>query len=157
MIMKKVIWRMLSEFEICRIAHLERGIDRCIPDLHQLAWEWERLDCFLFLERERIAGFILIDPACAWLPGSIRIVKLRFSWEYNREEVICEMIRSAAAVYLPSGAAYVCLDVEKRRDVNYSLYRKLGFLESPMQSPCAQGHSVLIAPMDTLNAGSCAL
>ena len=150
MIMKKVTWQMLSDYEICRIAHIERGINRCLPDLHQLAAEWERLDCFLFLEGERIAGFILIDPACAWLPGSIRVVKLRFSWEFNREDVICEMIRSAAAAY-PS-AQLVCLDSQKRRDLNYGVYQKLGFQESPMRSPCGQDHSVLIAAVETLKA-----
>ena len=157
MIMKKVTWQMLSSSEVCRIANIERGLSRSMPDLHQLAAEWERLDCFLFLEGERIAGFILIDPACAWLPGSIRVVKLRFSWEFNREDVICEMICSAAAAYFPSEAEYACLDAEKRRDVNYGLYRRLGFSESPMQSPCAQGHCVLIASVDTLKAKSCAL
>ncbi len=150
MIMKKVTWQMLSSSEVCRIANIERWINRCLPDLHQLAAEWKRLDCFLFLEGERIVGFILIDPACAWFSGSIRIVKLRFSWEFNREDVICEMIRSAAAAY-PS-AQLVCLDSQKRRDLNYGVYQKLGFQESPMRSPCGQDHSVLIAAVETLKA-----
>ena len=48
--MKKVTWQMLSSSEVCRIANIERWINRSLPDLHQLAAEWKRLDCFLFLE-----------------------------------------------------------------------------------------------------------
>ena len=150
MIMKKVTWQMLSSSEVCRIANIERELSRSMPDLHRLEEEWERLDCFVFSEGERIVGYVLMEPACAWFPGSIRMVKMRYCWEYNREDVICEMIRSAAAAY-PS-AQLVCLDSQKRRDLNYGVYRKLGFQESPMRSPCGQDHSVLIAAMETLKA-----
>ena len=150
MIMIKMTWQMLSASEICRIAQIERRIDRYMPDLGRLKEEWDRFDCFAFLEGETIVGYVLMDPACAWFPGSIRMVKLRVSWEFIREAVICEMIRSAAAAY-PS-VQLICLDTQKRRDLNYSLYRKLGFSESPMHSPCGQDHSVLIAAIDTLIA-----
>ena len=136
--------------DLIQVAKVARGIAREIPHPQQLMNRWKGLDCFLFRDEGRIIGMVLVNTGIRYFPNSIAVQSLHYRWEYNREDIIWRMIYLAAVSYSGAGPQYICMDLDKRHDINYDLYLHHGFRESIVRSPYGSGHAILLIDINAL-------
>ena len=147
--LRKIAVDSLSLPEILSLLEIARGLSQMRPDWNQLKGELTRYDAWGFYENQELFGYALVNPSSAYFGGSVQLAALRYSWQYNRESVIGQMICRLAGAYREASELMV-MDIDIRHDLNLGLYKKLGFSNSLMRSPLDRDHAVLVSGLDSL-------
>lgn len=109
------------------------------------------LDTYAWLDRDRIAGFITLQPATGRSSGGIYVVNLNVGSPYRRQGLGSSLMLTALAHYGGSHQGKtVVLDVAKTNLAAQKLYIKLGFAMTDLPSQNGPDDYVMIAKLDQL-------
>lgn len=140
--LRRISLAALNQAERLRFLEIDKGILKIHPAPNRLFCDMERYDCYGYYDGASLVGFLMMNPQCPYFGGSVSIEKLRYAWEYNDPSLIADMLRRVVAQYQ---GKIVCIDCDRRHDVNRELYQKIGFSDSVMVSPIGKDHVVMIA------------
>ena len=146
---KRLNMDCLSVSQMVALVDIARGISAAPPDWNELQKKLSRFDAWGFFDREELVGYGLVSGERPYLSGSVLLAELKYRWQYNREPEVCRMICQLSRQYRQS-AQMIVVDINPRRDLNLTLYQKLGFKPSMIRSPLKRGNMVLVCRIDAL-------
>ena len=147
--MKRICADGMCTAQMVSLMEIARGISSVPPEWSALRQRLCRYDAWGFFDRGELVGYGLADGKSPYCGGSVRLVELKYRWQYNQEEEISWMLRRIAGEYRLSQKLIV-LDVNARRELNLELYKKLGFKPSVMASPSGRENVVLVCPLESM-------
>ena len=147
--MKKIDVHSLGVSQVVSLMELAQGIAVKPPQWEKWKGKLAQNDAWGFFDGEELVGYGLVDGRCPYLSGSVRLLELRYRWQYNREPEIAWMVRSLARAYEKT-AEQLVLDVNIKRELNGELYRKMGFKPSFMRSFVGKENTVMICKIKEL-------
>ncbi len=146
---RKINWTDVQR-DLFHFLEIAQGISPKRPDLSQLKTQFERLDAFGFYDGSVLAGFALVDPNSFCFANCALIWKLQYGWEYNQEQTIAGMLCAVAAAYRNTKIEMLAMDIDKKRELNWQLYARLGFRDSPMHGLNGKNSTLIFAAITDL-------
>ena len=139
----------LSVSQMVALVGIAQGISATPPNWDELRKKLSQFEVWGFFDREALVGYGLVSQGQPYLRGSVLLAELKYRWQYNREPEVCRMICQLSRQYRQS-AQMIVVDINPRRDLNLTLYQKLGFKPSMIRSPLKRGNMVLVCRIDAL-------
>ncbi len=136
----------LEMADIVSALELYRGVSTLRPDWRELRERMERYEVWGFYSGGKLIGFAWLRPMHRLLDRTVQLVQLRYHWQYNSEEAICQMMEEIAGV-CRRNYKYLMLDVDIRHELNLELYRRLGFSRAIFPSPNGRGYAIYLAEL----------
>lgn len=135
--------------DLLALLEIARGLSPVPADWLQLKQKLAQYDTWFFYDGSVLLGYALVNSASPYFGGSVQFMELKYRWEYNQEAIIAGMISAIARSYQGT-SDWMVIQVDTLRDLNCSLYQKMGFSGSAMQSPLGQGYALLYSKLDSL-------
>ncbi len=146
---RKIFVNTLSLPEVLALLDIAQGIAVRRPDWQELKQALRQFELCGIYDGAQLVGYAQVNAHSPYFGGSIQILSLRYLWPYNHESQIAEMIHGIAELYRGQ-SPWMVMDIDAKRNFNFSLYKALGFQVSTMRSPLVRNNVVLLCPMDSL-------
>lgn len=150
--MQKKAWDSLSQLELVQMIRIGNGYCMKVNDPEDFLNVNGRYEAIVFYDGGRIIGFALVTPNYCRNRECVCVEGMCYGWMDNTEERITQMISAVARIYSGEAKKYIVLNAQKRREMNYELYTKIGFRNTILPSPAGREYCILYDTIEHLSS-----